>query len=361
MRNAILSLLVLCCCSCEKATQSEAPNHFSLSDTMMHMIRLDSVSQCNLKDEVSLTGNVAFDENAVVHVFARGSGQVLSAPVSLGDFVHKGQTLAVIRSADVAGAYADLAAADADLSIAKRQMESQSALFKNGLASQREYNEAKENYQKTVAGKNKLEHSISINGGPHSAASGNYALVAPADGYVVAKSVAAGDFIRADAAESLFTISNLKVVWVIANVYEADIPKVKQGYAAEVYAAAYPNQPFLGKVDMVGQALDPQSKALRIRVRIENSQGLLKPDMFARVLVSNEEGQRATCIPTAAIVSQDGQQFAVQYLRRDSLNVIPLDIIKTVGDRTYIRGGLEPGQLVVTRNQLLIFNQLIEE
>ena len=328
---------------------------------MMHMIRLDSVRLCNLADEVALTGAVSFDENAVVKVFARGSGQVISAPVSQGDYVRKGQTLAVIRSADVAGAYADLSSARADLSIARRQMENQESLFKSGLASQREYNEARENYQKAQAAQRKLEGSIHINGGPHSSASGSYALVAPVDGYAVSKNVAAGDFIRADAAESLFTISSLKDVWVLANVYEADIAKVREGYTAEVQAAAYPDRAFYGKVNRVSQVLDPQSKTLRVRIRIDNREGLLKPDMFARVTISNDERAQALCLPTDAIVSQDGKQYAVNYVRRDSLQIVPLQVIKTIGDRTYITGGLQPGQLVVTKNQLLIFNQLVEE
>lgn len=361
MRYFLLASLVICLTACEHVSQDNDSQKFVLSDTMMHMIRLDTVRECNITDQVPLTGNVAFDENTVVRVFARGSGQVTEAPVSLGDYVHKGQTLAIIRSADVAGAYADLSSARADLSIAKRQMENEKALYQSGLASQRDYTEANENYQKAVASQQKLEHSISINGGPHSNASGSYALVAPVDGYVVSKTVASGDFIRPDASESLFTISDLKDVWVIANVYEADISRLKQGYAAEVFAAAYPNHPFYGKVDMMSQVLDPQSKALHVRVKIDNREGLLKPDMFARVMVSNEEGQQATCVPSDAIVSQDGKQFVVQYLRRDSLNIVPLNIIKTVGDRTYVTGDLQPGQLVVTQNQLFIFNQLVEE
>ncbi|MBS1616624.1 MAG: efflux RND transporter periplasmic adaptor subunit [Bacteroidetes bacterium] len=361
MRNLLLAALALCLVACEHKTQDTDTNQFVLSDTMMHMIRLDTVRSCNITDQVPLTGNVAFDENTVVRVFARGSGQVTEAPVSLGDFVHKGQTLAVIRSADVAGAYADLNAARADLNIAKRQMENEKALFQSGLASQRDYSEASENYQKALAAQQKIEHGISINGGPHSNASGSYALVAPVDGYVVSKTIAAGDFIRPDASESLYTISDLKDVWVIANVYEADISRLHQGYAAEVYAAAYPDHPFYGKVDMMSQVLDPQSKALHIRVKLDNHEGLLKPDMFARVLVSNEEGQMATCVPSDAIVSQDGKQYVVQYVRRDSLNIVPLNVIKTVDNRSYVTGDLKPGQLVVTQNQLFIFNQLVEE
>jgi cobalt-zinc-cadmium efflux system membrane fusion protein len=347
--------------SCEHKTETTESKKFVLSDTMMHMIAIDTVRNCNIADEVTLTGEVASNENALVKIFPRGSGQVLQAPLSLGDHVVRGQVLVVIRSADIAGSYADLASANADVAIAKRQMDNQAALYKNGISSEREYNEAKENYQKTLATRNKISSTISINGGGAASASGTYTLTSPIDGYIVEKKVAAGNYIRSDAADNLFTISDLKNVWVYANVYEVDIPKVKEGYEARVRAAAYPERDFYGKVDKVGQVLDPQSKALRVRVTIDNKEGLLKPDMFARVMVSNKESQRATCIPTQAIVSQDGKQYVVTYVRRDSVDISEVHVIKTVGDRTFIAEGVQPGQLVVTKEQLLIFNQLLEE
>jgi cobalt-zinc-cadmium efflux system membrane fusion protein len=347
--------------ACGHKTETATSKKFVLSDTMMHMIALDTVRNCNITGEVTLTGEVASNENSVVKIFPRGSGQVLQAPLSLGDHVSKGQVLAVIRSADIAGSYADLASANADISIAKRQMDNQAALYKNGISSEREYNEAKENYQKALAVRNKIESTLRINGGGSASASGTYTLTSPIDGYIVEKKIAAGNFIRSDATDNLFTVSDLKKVWVYANVYEVDIPKIKEGYEARVRAAAYPERDFYGTVDKIGQVLDPQSKALRVRVTIDNREGLLKPDMFARVMVSNKESQRAICIPTQSIVSQDGRQYVVIYNRRDSLDVSEVQIVKTVGDRTFISEGVQPGQLVVTKEQLLIFNQLLEE
>lgn len=347
--------------ACEHKTETTETKKFVLSDTMMHMMAVDTVRDCNIASEVALTGEVASNENSVVKIFPRGSGQVMQASPSLGDHVVRGQVLAIIRSADVAGSYADLASANADIAIAKRQMDNQAALYRNGISSEREYNEAKENYQKALATRNKVQSTIRINGGGSANASGTYTLTSPIDGYIVEKKVAAGNYIRSDAADNLFTISNLKDVWVYANVYEADIPKVKEGYEARVRAAAYPDRDFYGKVDKIGQVLDPQSKALRVRITLDNSEGLLKPDMFARVMISNKENQRATCIPTQAIVSQEGKQYVVVYHRRDSLDIAEVHVIKTVGDQTFIADGVHPGEVVVTKEQLLIFNQLVEE
>jgi cobalt-zinc-cadmium efflux system membrane fusion protein len=358
---AFLASCLLLLASCEHKKEVVVSKKFTLSDTIRHMMAIDTVKSCNIDEEVSLNGEVSFNENSVVKIFPRSSGQVIQAPHSLGDYVHKGQVLAVIRSADVAGSFSDLSGATADVAIAKRQMDNAQSLYKNGISSEREYTEARQNYEKAIAARNKVQSAININGGGNSRANGEYILTAPIDGYIVEKKVNAGNFIRSDAADNLFTISDLKNVWVYANVYETDISRVKEGYAVRIKAAAYPEKEFVGRIDKISQVLDPQSKALRVRVTIDNSEKLLKPDMFARVLVSNKESRTALCIPTQAIVSQDGKQYVVAYHRPDSLDIAEVHVLRTVGDHTYLADGLQKGELVVTKEQLLLFNQLVEE
>ncbi|MDR3679470.1 MAG: efflux RND transporter periplasmic adaptor subunit [Flavipsychrobacter sp.] len=355
---SLLSVFTLAACSHKEQPPVENTKTI-LSDTMMSMIRIDSVRTCNIDDEVSLNGQVSFNENNVVKIFPRSSGQITESRVSLGDKVSKGQVLATIKSADIAGNYSDLSSANADLAIAKRQMDNAESLYKSGISSEREYTEAKQNYEKALAAKNKVSSTLSINGGTKSSANGQYQLTSPIDGYVVEKKVAAGGYIRPDMGDYLFTISDLKTIWIYANVYEADIPRIKQGYSVKVTTLAYPDKVFSGKIDNVSEVLDAQSKALRARISLDNSEMLLKPDMFAKVMVSNEEGAHALCIPTNALISQDGKSYVVIYNSREDVKVAEVTIVKTVGDRTYIDAGLTAGQHVITQNQLLIFNQLI--
>lgn len=355
---AALALLTACG---KKEQQTQENKKFVLSDSMQHMITIDTVRNCNVTDEISLSGEISFNENNVVKVFPRSSGQVIEARVSLGDKVSKGQVLAVIKSADVAGNYSDLSSANADLAIAKRQMDNAQSLYKSGISSEREYTEAKQNYEKALAVRNKVQSVININSGGTVSASGTYSMVSPIDGYIVEKKVAAGSFIRPDMGDNLFTISDLKNVWVYANVYEADIPKVKEGYNVRVIPMSYPDMVLTGKVDKVSQVLDPQSKAMRVRVTLPNVDMLLKPEMFAKVIVSNQEGDASICIPTAALVSDEGKDYVIVYNSNDDLKIAEVKILKTVNDKTYINSGVEPGQRLITKNQVLIFNQLMAQ
>lgn len=362
MKHIILYLFMAAAfTSCEQKETAGKKETFTLSDTMSRMIRTDSVRYCNIDNQISLSGEVSFNENNVIKVFPRSGGQVLETRVSLGDHVSKGQVLAVIRSADIAGNYSDLNSANADLAIAKRQMENAQSLYESGISSEREYTEARQNYQKALASKNKIESAISINGGSKSSPGGQYLLTAPIDGYVVEKKLNAGDFIRPDNGENAFTISDLKNVWIYANVYETDIPKIKEGYEANVIPMAYPDKVLSGKVDKISQVLDPESKAMRVRVVLNNTDMLLKPEMFAKVIVSNAEGAKSICVPASAIISQEGKNYVVVYNNDSDMKVAEVDINKTVNNNTYINNGVTPGQRVITRNQLLIFNQLLNE
>ena len=346
--------------SCEEKAVADTNDNkpFTLSDTMLNMIKTDSVKMCGVSDELQLSGEVSFDENKLFKVYPRSSGQVIQSSLTLGDKVSAGQTLAVIKSADVAGNYADVSSADADITIAKREMENQESLYKSGIASEREYNEAKQDYEKAMAAKRKITSQIEINGGRGATASGTYALTAPVSGYVVEKNVNQGDFIRTDMGSSLFTISDLKDVWVWANVFEADINKVKEGTAVEVTTLAYPDKVYTGKIDKISEVLDPDNKALKVRVKLNNPDLMLKPEMFAKVTVNNVQNEQAICVPTTSLIEQNGKTFVVVYNSRNDMKIAEVDVMKTSGSKTFINSGVTPGQQVITDNELLVFQQL---
>lgn len=346
------------CGSDADADSTDDAKTFTLSDTMMHMIKVDSVKMCGVADELQLSGEVSYDENKLFKVYPRSSGQVIQSGLTLGDKVSAGQTLAVIKSADVAGNYADVSSADADIAITKRAMDNQESLYKSGIASERDYEESKEDYDKAVAAKRKITSQIEINGGRSTNASGTYILTAPSGGYLVEKNVNQGDFIRDDMGSSLFTISDLKDVWVWANVYEADINKVKEGTTVQVSTLADPDKTYTGKIDKLSEVLDPVNKALKVRVKLDNPDLALKPQMFAKVTVDNVSGEQAVCIPTSALIEQNGKVFVVVYNNRSDMKIAEVNVMKTAGNRTFINTGVSAGQQVITQNELLIFQQL---
>ncbi|WP_121247498.1 efflux RND transporter periplasmic adaptor subunit [Mucilaginibacter phyllosphaerae] len=357
-----LGLVIVGLSACqEKKTGTMETKEVCVSDSLQKMIKIDTAKSTPMKDELALSGEVSFDENKVVKVFPFTSGQVMEVKVSLGDKVVKGQTLAIIRSADVAGSYTDLSATRSDLAINKRQLEQAEYLYKNGISSERDYTEAKENYNKAVAANSKVRDQIAINGGGNTNASGSLIIKAPGSGYIVEKNISAGNFIRPDNSSSLFTISDMKDVWIWANVFESDISKVQKGYNAQITTLAYPDKVFNGKIDEVSSVLDPDNKVMKVRVALPNTDMLLKPEMFTNVLVSNKDMQSAVAIPASSVIFDNSKYFVVIYNSKCDLQVRPVTMIKTVDNITYISSGLKPGERVISKNQLLLYNALIEE
>ena len=357
----IISFMVYSCSSGKNEADKDDKDKLCITDSLARMIKFDTAAEIPVNDEVKLSGEVSFDDNKVTKVFPFSSGKVISVYVSLGDRVSKGQTLAVIKSADVAGNYSDLSTGENDVAIAKKQMDNAEALFKNGITSEREYTEASENYKKAVSNANKTREQISINGGGHTSSDGTYRITAPMSGYVVEKNAEPGGFIRTDNTQNLFTVGDISSVWIWANVYETDVSKVKEGYAAQVTTLAYPNRVFKGRVGKANQVLDPQTKVMKVRITLANDSMLLKPEMFANILVLNKETVKMIAIPAEALISDNGKNFVIVYRDRCNPEIRQVDILKTVDGLAYIAKGLQSGEKVISQNQVLVYKTMIGE
>lgn len=347
--------------SCEeKKTGTMESKQVCVSDSLAKMISIDTAHTSAITNELKLNGEISFDETKVVKVFPFASGQVMTVKVSLGDKVSRGQVLATIRSADVAGNYSDLTSSTADLAISKRQLQQAEYLYKNGISSERDYTEAKENYNKAIAINKKNEDQIAINGGGNTNAAGMLIVKAPRDGYIVDMNISAGNFIRQDNNSAMFTISDMKDVWVKANVYETDIAKVKTGYTAYVNTLAYPDKTYTGNVDNVSSILDPDTKVMTVRISLPNKDMLLKPEMFSNVRIINKDAATAIAIPSRSVIFDNGKNYVIVYKSNCDLQLREIGIVKNVEGTTYVYSGLNAGDRVISKNQLLLYNALTE-
>jgi cobalt-zinc-cadmium efflux system membrane fusion protein len=348
--------------SCKEAEKKvEESQVICVSDSMQSRITLDTAKLSNISNQLQLSGEVGFDENKVVKVFPFSSGQVIEVKVSVGDKVNAGQVLAIIKSADIAGNYSDLKTTSSDVAIAKRQMDNAKILFEKGISSEKDFEEAKENYQKAISANQKIQDALKINGGGNTSANGVYTIKAPIGGYIVEKKANAGNFIRIDNTENLFTISNLKDVWVWANVFETDISKIHEGYTAIVKTLAYPDKIFKGKIDKLSEVLSPDNKVMRIRINLPNEGLLLKPEMFTNVLIENTEQLKAISIPSDAMIFEGGKNYVVIYKAKCDLKLVEVQVLKTEEKRSYLSSGLNAGDIIISKNQLLFYNAILEK
>ncbi len=357
----ILALIGFLAVSCkQEEKKKEEKKEVCVSDSMRSRITLDTARLSNISNELQLSGEVGFNENKVVKVFPFSSGQVLEVKVSLGDRVSAGQVLAIIKSADIAGNYSDLKTTASDIAIAKRQMENTKSLYEKGISSEKEYEESKENYQKALNANQKIHDALRINGGGNTSASGSYMVKAPISGFIVEKKANAGSFIRPDNAESLFTISNLKDVWIWANVFESDIARIHEGYTAIVKTLAYPDRVFRGRIDKISEVLNPDNKVMRIRINLPNDGLLLKPEMFTSILIEHTDQSKAISIPADAMIFEGGKNYVIIYKDRCNLQLVEVLVIKTENNRVYISHGLNEGDIIISRNQVLFYNAILE-
>jgi membrane fusion protein, heavy metal efflux system len=343
------------CHSNKPAAADDANQKFVLSDSLLKTINIDTVQTCQLVNSVTLTGEVDFNQDNEVNIFPLVSGNVQDVKVELGDYVNAGQVLAIVQSSEMAGYSNNLVSAQANLSVAKKNLDAQQELFKSGLASQLDVTSAQSNYDQAMAQLEMTQRVLKINGDN---TNGDYIIKAPISGFVVQKNITNSMSIRADNSSAVFAISDLKNVWVWANVYESNIDNIHLGDAVQVTTLSYPGRVFNGKVDKVLNVLDPTSKVMKVRIALPNADYALKPEMYASVLVTNKEDKQALCISSNALIFDHSQYYILKYNSQSDIQITPVQIINTVGDRTFIASGVQPGDKIIASQALLIYTAL---
>lgn len=353
--SAGLILFNLFSCKSNENTTADARTPYVVPDSLMKTMVIDTVKISDITDALKFNGTVDFNTNNVVSVFPLVSGNVQNINVMPGDFVHKGQVLGVIKSAEIANYNSSLTDAEASVRLTLRQLAQQKELYKSGLASQVDITNAEVAHEQAEAARTAAQEVLSVNGNNKN---GEYIIKAPIDGFVVQKNVNNGMSIRTDNNSGLLTISNLKNVWVQANVYEENIAKVKQGDPVDVSIISYPDQIFKGKVNEIMNVLDQTSKVMKMRVVLDNPKYLLKPGMFATISLNDDENKKGISISSKALVFDHSQYYVVTVKGKKDVQIRPVEVIGINGATAYIKSGLTPGERVIASNAILIYGSL---
>ncbi|MBA9076277.1 efflux RND transporter periplasmic adaptor subunit [Rufibacter quisquiliarum] len=356
----LFSLLTGCtfffACSEEKnqiPSAALADKELCLTDTLSQLIKLDSARMQNVNNQLQLVGKIALDEKKVFKIFPLVGGHVQSVKVELGDYVQKGQTLAVIRSSEIAEFEQQRIAAQSALQVAQKNLEVAKDMAKSGLVSEQDVLAAQRERDIAQAEAQRMKQVFSI----YSIGKGSeYVVKAPSAGFVVEKNVNADMQIRSDNDTNLFTISSMNEIWVMANVFESDIAKVKEGYAAEVTTLSYPDKVFRGKIDKIFNVLDPESRTMKVRVRLDNPDFSLKPEMFANIRIEYPEDKQLMAIPAHALVFDQSKNYVMVYRKRCDVEQREVKLYQTMGQTAYLTSGIEAGEQVVSKYPLLVYN-----
>ncbi|MDB4937938.1 MAG: putative Co/Zn/Cd efflux system rane fusion protein [Labilithrix sp.] len=327
-------------------------------------MKIEPLDEQEVDDVVLTSGKVTFDDAHVNHVFSPVSGRVTRIDAKLGQRVKQGDILAVLESPDIGAASADLHKAEADRIAAEHDLERQKELFAAHASSQRDLDQAEDAYRKAKAEVERAKQKTSL----FRASSGTgvtqtYAIRAEIDGEVVAKNVSPGGEVQGlyggGTAVELFTIGELDHLWVVADVYEMDTPRVKVGSRVTIKLFSMPNKTFPAKIEWVAGTLDPATRTEKVRCIIDNTDRAFKPEMYATLFIAVDE-RKAIAIPRSAILRL-GEQTAVFVEKgkspdgRHVFTRVPVTVDESEGSKwvPLVRGP-ERGARVVTEGAILL-------
>jgi cobalt-zinc-cadmium efflux system membrane fusion protein len=338
MKNLFfISLLFLTACG--QRGQNNTSTEGVIPEAFLKEVVTVKASLQQLQKEFMLTGKVTADPNKTINYSSLISGIVVKSYFTLGDRVSKGQAMIDIRSAE-------LSSLQSELTIAQRNLKSLQTQLESGLVAERDVVEARSTFEK-------LQADLALYG--ESKGNGIFSINAPMSGYVIGKYGNAGSTVSAES-EPLFSIADLSTIWVIANIYAGNLQFIKEGQNVEVTTVAYPKEVFKGKINFISQVFDPEDKALKARIVLPNQGLKLKPEMSVSVKILNESNTQMVSIPSNAVIFDNNRYFVVTGNKDFKIReIVPFDHHNGI---TYISEGLESDEEVVTKNQLLVYNEI---
>lgn len=350
-------------------------------------IEMARVTKRRVPATLEVTGIVGPDESRVAHVRPLARGVVETIGISLGSRVTAGQALLTydnIELGQLVGEFlterAALRQADTDREVKRTSLGRAEALIEIEAIARQELDVRRAEFRNAEAGvasaqarASKIEEQLhrfglsdtdiqalspDANEAPHRAAS-HSTLRAPFSGVITRFDVAAGEVVAPE--KELFTIADISTVWVLADVYEKDLAKIQSDGIVAITVDSYPGRTFTGRITHVSDLIDPTTRTAKVRCVVENRDGALKLDMFAKVTLTSGDAREAIVVPADAIQQVDNQ--AVVFVR-ESPTRFARRVVQTgirAGDVVEIVGGLDEGTTIVGKGSFYLKTALLRE
>ena len=349
-------------------------NSVQLSDTQWSTLDIRTAANAGLTTLAIADAVVTVDDRATVPVFSPATGRVAQVTVEVGQSVRRGQMLASIAGTETAQAASDLAAAIAQVRTTERQLvlsrevaTRQQALVDAGGGAAKDWHQSQSDLiaaegaeriaDATLAAARVKAAAVGVDPPSPRAGADPARLVAPIDGQIIQRQVAAGQFISslaAGGATPLFTISDLRRVWVVGSLGEREGAALRVGQAVEISTLVSTSHPARSVVSWISPTIDPQTRRVQFRAELANSDLLLKPQMTASIRVLDATAAPTLAIASVAIIHDGDEAHCYVATGPRTLMARRLKIGRTEAGLTEVLSGLKPGERVVTRGAIFV-------
>jgi len=311
------------------------------------------------------TAAIELNGDRVAKVSARTSGRLVKISASQGDAVKTGQALAYFDSPELGQAWAEYAKAKGRAELARKNLQREETLFAKKISPEKDVIRARQELADVAADLTFAQEKfhllgIDIEHFEKKQAGDQHPLIAvtsPINGSVIERTATQGEVVSTD--KTLFTVADLSALWVVIDIYEKDLGRLRTGTAVKVRTTAYPDRNFKGVISYIGEIMDEKTRTVKARVVVENAGRLLKPGMFATVLIEAAGGtEQLITVPEEAVFLDGSRNYVFIQAAPEKFEMREIAVGRTLGKRLEVIGGLTKGEPVAVKGAFILKSEL---
>ncbi len=310
---------------------------------------------------VELPAKLVWNEDRTQRLYPPFAGRVMSIRADVGQKVSPGTTLALLASPDFGQAQSDTAKAEADVALAQKTLRRQSELLEAGIVARKDFELAQAESQRAQAELERARARTRLYGSNSSSINQQLALSSSINGVVVERNLNPGQELRPDQSgpgiPAAFVVSDPGSLWVQIDARESELGVLQPGTPFELQVAALQGQRFFGKVIAASDFIDPLTRTVKYRGLIDNRERLLKAEMLATAKVERPFKEGALSIPASALFFEDASHQVFVRVGPGEFERRKVSLIHEGSQEVIVGSGLQPSDLVVTNNVLLLARQ----
>jgi len=338
--------------------QKRADNVVQVSEEMLRDLRM-TTSNVELHrggEASSFLGELGVNLNAYAEVSAPLPARVVSLQAVEGQTVQAGEPLATLESGELARARGDLATAEARSDLAQRALDRKRGLNAEKIVPTREVQEAENETIGAEAQVRAARAALQSLGASDQASAGaspsTLVLRSPVTGLVLERTLALGQ--TADPSKPLFRIGDLSTLWLTVHAFERDAVRLATGAPARITFAALPDRMFQGKIALIGQRVDADSRTVAVRIDLPNLERLLRPGMSGTAWLPVGDQGTWLAVPAAA-VQRVRDRWCV-FIPKDTrtFEIRPVGRGRDIAGEVEMLSGVRAGEAIVVDGAFLL-------
>jgi cobalt-zinc-cadmium efflux system membrane fusion protein len=318
-----------------------------------------AVKKQRIASAISATGKVEANADRIAHVSPRISGKIVSVRASLGDSVSVGQALATLDSVELGESLSRYNQSKTKLALAQANMERIKSLVEKKIAARKDILQAETDFKTAQTEQHTDEERLSLYGVNLSELKGDthkrplLPVRSPIGGIITEKHAIVGEL--SDPSKSLYTVADLSSVWVMVDINEKDLAKVRKGQAAIVSVGAFPDMKLKGRITYIADLVDQATRTVKARIEVANPGRKLKPEMFATVeLALAADAPPVLAVPEDALQDLDGKKVVFVAEKESEFEVRTVQIGRVAGGLIEIVSGLKEGERYAIKGSFIL-------